>query len=557
MLSEQVEYQRRNKDMVKPSPFRCFHPKRIYNKYLNEYLYVNCRECDGCLSARSAELTSRVNNECKQHKYSIFFTLTYDNEHLPVMKFHSGTLFLGSSPIDRDSKTGNYIYPSFDSSSIDDFDVYGLTPTSYNDELTFAYVNKYDVQKFLMRLRSHLYRGVEFRYSKSSDGSIVRKLENVEYLKNVSKDERKIRYFICSEYGPSYFRPHYHGILWCDSQPVARYLERNILEDWSLGSKTLDSPSYVQGNAASYVAKYVNGSTRLPKVLQSKQFHTFVIASKNPIVGSYKDDLLQITDALINGVVEQLQPIDSRKPTELAFIPISPYLCSRYFPKCQGFNINDDFGKLQVLFKYDKSNYRKEFVYDVDKDKYVFKNSYLYGLDYINSLGFKYQDYRFYVQAKFWTSKPIAYPERINGLKTGRILHKTLSLDEYIRCINRLYSNLSLLVLRGFYLSQEMIMSSSDPFYNRLICLFGYYPNIFYELPYAMSEEEWNESDFDYFFSTFDFGYKAFYEDGWLNLDLINYVTNNSYVTSYRSKISFKIEDSLKNKKYNEFIHEL
>lgn len=558
MISEQIEFIRRNKDMVKPSPFRCFHPKRIYNKYLNEYLYVNCRVCDGCLSARSAELQERVERECTMHKYSIFFTLTYDNDHLPVMKFHSGNLFCGNSPIDYDSRSGNYIYPTFDSSTIEDFDVYGLTPTSYDNDLSFAYVNKYDIQKFLMRLRSHLYRGVEFRYFKSENGDIVRKLENVEYLNGVEKDERKIRYFICSEYGPTHFRPHYHGIIWCDSQPVARYLERNILEDWSLGSKTLDLPSYVQGSAAAYVAKYVNGSTRLPKVLQSKQFHTFVVASKNPIVGSYKNDLLQMSDALINGVVEQLQPIDKRKPSELAFIPISPYLCTRYFPKCQGFNLHDDFGKLQILLKYDKSDYKRKYEYDPLKDKYVFKNSCLYGMEYVNSLGFKYQDYRFYQQAVFWCSHPVTYPERdVYGFRTGRILKKKLSFEEYINCLNRLYSNLSLLVLRGFYYSQELIMSSSDPLYNKLICLFGYYPNMFYELPYSMSEDEWNESAFEYFFSTFDFGYAAFYTDGWLNLDLINYVTNNSYVTTYRSKISHAIDDSLKNKKYNEFFNEL
>lgn len=557
MISEQVEYERRNKDSVKPVPFRCFHPKRIYNKYLQEYLYVNCRVCDGCLSARSAELQARVEKECSMHLFSIFFTLTYDNEHLPVMKFHSGNLFTGTSAIDFDSRSGNYVYPTFDSSTIDDFDVYELTPTNYENDMSFAYVNKYDVQKFLMRLRSHLLRGVEFRYKIGSSGDTIRELTKVEYLNGISKDERKFRYFICSEYGPTHFRPHYHGILWCDSEQVARYLQRNILEDWSLGSKTLDQPSYVRGQAASYVAKYVNGSTRLPKVLQSKQFRTFVIASKNPIIGSYKNDVLQLSDALINGVVEQLQPVDKRRPSELAFVPISPYLCSRYFPKCQGFNYNDDFGKLQILLKYDKSNFKKQYVYDLIKDKYVFKGSSAYGQDYINSLGFKYQDYRFYTQAKYWCSHPVAYPERVNGFRTGRILYKSLCFEEYVSCLNRLYSCLQLLVLRGFYMSQELIMSTNAPFYNKLICLFGYYPNIFYELPYALSEEEWNESSFEYFFSTFDFGYSAFYTDGWLNLDLINFVTNNRYVTDFQNHITSKVNDSLKNKKYNEFINEI
>ena len=83
------------------------------------------------MSARSAELTARVANECKQHTYSIFFTLTYDNEHLPVMRFHSRNLFLGNRPIGYDRLSRSYLYPSFDVSDIEDFDLSELVPTNY------------------------------------------------------------------------------------------------------------------------------------------------------------------------------------------------------------------------------------------------------------------------------------------------------------------------------------------------------------------------------------------------------------------------------------------
>lgn len=556
MLSEQVEFERRNANNVPLTSQRCFHPVRVFNRYMNEYVYVNCRKCDGCLSARSAELTARVANECKQHTYSIFFTLTYDNEHLPVMRFHSRNLFLGNRPIGYDRLSRSYLYPSFDVSEIEDFDLSVLVPTNYPTCDGFAYANKYDVQKWLMRLRSHIMRNQEFKYTRVNK-QIVRFLGTADYIKNLSKDEKTFRYFICSEYGPQYFRPHYHGIIWCDSEPLARYLLKNILEDWSLGSKTLDKPSLVNSSAPSYVAKYVNGSTRLPKILQTKSFHSFVLASKNPIIGSYKNDLLQVTDAFINGVVEQLQPVDKREPCELAFVPISTALCSRYFPKCSSYRETDVYGKLSIFEKYRKGNFRKEFRLNPDGSK-VLVNSTLQGLRYINSLGYKYQDFRFYMMANFWTSRLVSYPERVNGILTGKILQKRLSIDEYIALLDRLYSNLALLVLRGFYTSQVNSFKFFNDENNALFNLFSYYPDIFYELPYSMLEEEWTDSRFDDFFSTFDVHYKMLYnDDGWLDLAFVNYVQNNGLQSTFRSSITHSVNASLKNKKYNEFYHEL
>lgn len=560
MLSEQVAFERMNAKKIPLVAQRCFHPVRIYNKYLGEYCYVNCRKCDGCLSARAAELQSRVENECKQHLYSLFFTLTYDNEHLPVMRYHSGNLFLGNRPIGYDKETKTYIYPSFDVSTLgDDFDLAELVPTNYPTCDGFAYVNKYDVQKFVMRLRSHIDRNQEWKYTKDDKGNIIRKLGSADYIKDLTDEQKKVRFFICAEYGPQHFRPHYHGIIWTDSQPIARYLERNILEDWSLGDKTLDKPSYVNGSAPSYVAKYVNGSTRLPKVLQTEPFDTFVMASKNPIVGSYKSDMLQVADALVNGVVEQLQPVDKRDPSCLGFVPISTALCNRYFPKCQSWRETDDFGKLCIIEKYRKGkNFPKKIRKIGTNCTKVFQNSARYGMNYLNcTFAYKAQDARFVRMAEFWCSRPIKYPERVNGVRTGRILTKHLSYDEYIKCLNRLYGNLAILVLRSFYTSQVRSISYFDNVYNGILNLFSYYPDIFFEMPYAMSEEEWTDSRFDHFFSTFGFGYRSFYDDGLLSLDFVNYVNNNALQVKFKEHISFLCRESLKNKKYNEMICEL
>ena len=160
--------------------------------------------------------------------------------------------------------------------------------------------------------------------------------------------------------------------------------------------------------------------------------------------------------------------------------------------------------------------------------------------------------------ANFWTSRLVSYPERVNGILTGKILQKRLSIDEYISLLDRLYSNLALLVLRGFYTSQVFSYSYFGNVDNAIFNLFSYYPNIFYELPYSMSEEEWTDSRFDDFFSTFDVHYKMLYnDDGWLDMAFVNFVQNNSLQSNFRSSVSYSVTDSLKNKKYNEFYYEL
>ena len=62
-------------------------------------------------------------------------------------------------------------------------------------DYTYSYVNKVDVQKFLKRLRR----------------LIIYDKENL--LSSIPVENRKFRYFICSEYGPKTFRAHYHGLL--------------------------------------------------------------------------------------------------------------------------------------------------------------------------------------------------------------------------------------------------------------------------------------------------------------------------------------------------------
>ena len=63
----------------------CKNPKRVYNKYTGEYIWVPCGMCTICKNRRSAHYTSLLERERMQHRYSFFVTLTYSEENIPYI----------------------------------------------------------------------------------------------------------------------------------------------------------------------------------------------------------------------------------------------------------------------------------------------------------------------------------------------------------------------------------------------------------------------------------------------------------------------------------------
>ena len=65
----------------------CEHPQRVYNKYSQEYVWVPCGKCNICKNRRAAHYTELLERERSQHLFTFFVTLTYSDEHLPMLSF--------------------------------------------------------------------------------------------------------------------------------------------------------------------------------------------------------------------------------------------------------------------------------------------------------------------------------------------------------------------------------------------------------------------------------------------------------------------------------------
>lgn len=116
----------------------------------------------------------------------------------------------------------------------------------YNDE-GYPVVSKRDVQLFLKRLRK-TYKGA------------------------------KIRYFVTSEYGPTTFRPHYHGIFFGIPGTVED-VTRGISQAWQHGFVSVGSVTEASIN---YCAKYCITKNSVPK----GRAPCFSLMSRRPGLGS-------------------------------------------------------------------------------------------------------------------------------------------------------------------------------------------------------------------------------------------------------------------------------
>ncbi len=171
----------------------CLRPiTRIVESYgITKMVTHPCGKCLECVSQLQNDWANRMADEFKCWKHAYFGTFTYANSCLPYVDVCPsdvpdmlGYLAMAISKIPQSESLSKARARN------DDFSDY-LTVSSLK-KLSFKvpYVSKYDIQCFIKRVRIKFER----RYH----------------------EPLKMKYFICSEYGPCTLRPHYHAIFFTD-----------------------------------------------------------------------------------------------------------------------------------------------------------------------------------------------------------------------------------------------------------------------------------------------------------------------------------------------------
>lgn len=270
----------------------CQHRSFITNRYNGARIAVDCGQCDYCIYKKAQKASMRVKTAGSAFKYSYFVTLTYDNEHVPLMAckvlhsdyddaigisgdIHFGHEYhkyipvseyqcdddfmlrhiffeqvQGSVPFDREIKEYSPVRDNwflsmdairsfiYKTQSVDKTDY----PASkqYGRDNLIPFLNYVDVQNYIKRLRKYLYK----------------QLGSYETL----------HFYAVGEYGPVHFRPHYHILLFTNSKEVSKVLRYCHDKSWKFGRSDFQ---IARGGASSYVSSYVNSLSSAPLLYRS------------------------------------------------------------------------------------------------------------------------------------------------------------------------------------------------------------------------------------------------------------------------------------------------
>ena len=330
----------------------CQHRSFITNRYTGRRIAVDCGQCDYCIHKRAQKASMRVKTAGSAFKYSYFVTLTYDNEHIPLMNCEvlhneyedalsiSGdkvfgyerhsyipvseyqpedssrlchiffTQVQGTVPFDREIK--EYVpvrdnwFLSMDAirsfirkTQAVDNSVYPVAEKFGVDNL-IPFLNYVDVQNYIKRLRKYLYQAL---------GSY-----------------ETLHFYAVGEYGPVHFRPHYHILLFTNSKEVSEVLRQCHDKSWKLGRSDFQ---VARGGASSYVASYVNSLSSAPLLYRScrafkpRQRASLGFFEKGEVFEEGEDvyhAIEQKIDSVINGRIYNFNGISVKSTPPVSYI---------------------------------------------------------------------------------------------------------------------------------------------------------------------------------------------------------------------------------------------
>lgn len=339
-------------DLLKAAS-HCQHRSFITNRYTNQRIAVDCGQCDYCIHKRAQKASMRVKTAGSAFKYSYFVTLTYDNEHIPLMKCD----VLHSEYEDALSISGDKVF-GYEKHSYIPVSEYSCSDTSRLRHIFFTQVqgtvpynresSQYEpikdnwflsmdaIRSFIDKAKPATPYGKEGELSAGCGDNLLPFLNYVDvqkYIKRLRKhlfsqlgSYETLRFYAVGEYGPIHFRPHYHILLFTNSEQVSKVLRQCHDKSWTLGRSDFQA---ARGGASSYVASYVNSLSaapllyRLCRSFRPRQRASIGFFEKGETFEEGEDvyhAIEQKIDSVINGRVYNFNGISAKSTPPLSYI---------------------------------------------------------------------------------------------------------------------------------------------------------------------------------------------------------------------------------------------
>ena len=413
----------------------CHNPKRIWNEYTQEFVYAPCGTCPMCVKRRVSNWVSRLIQERYSWRYCVFFTLTYDNDNVPTLKCDESHRFYYDLSNSHPNSDGNV----FIDTNEFEYDTDALKEKNFawlqkNDKV--YYLSRGDAQRFMKRLRINLSRAVKAQIKLDKSNNIKTSLSD--------KDE-KIRYYLCGEYGSTFLRPHYHGLLFFNSSFTASHVAELISKSWKLGA--VDS-SFVSSHNSSYVAGYVNSANSLPAILRYRSIRPFALYSKHPFIGSLAHNSKEVKEIFFSASPDFT--IFNHEKSSFDNVPLWKSYQRQLYPKLSGFSKFSHVDRVNLYRAFERF------------EKITDEPNYPLFCDYVNQrLNRVYVPSLYYEYASYLISNSVSPSDALRSwyYMSMRVYHQARSFEinvsMYVSFIERFYQNVEKRKLSSQFELQE------------------------------------------------------------------------------------------------------
>lgn len=338
-------------DLLKAAD-HCQHRSFITNRYTDQRIAVDCGQCDYCIHKRAQKASMRVKTAGSAFKYSYFVTLTYDNDHVPLMNcevLHSeyeDTLSISGDKVfgyERHSYIPVSEYQPEDSSRLRHIFFTQVQGTLPFDREIKKYVPVKDnwflsmdaIRSFIRKTQSfdNSVYPVSEKYGVDNLIPFLNYVDVQNYIKRLRKylyqvlgSYETLHFYAVGEYGPVHFRPHYHILLFTNSEEISKVLRQCHDKSWKLGRSDFQ---VARGGASSYVASYVNSLSSAPLLYRScrafkpRQRASIGFFEKGEVFEEGEDvyhAIEQKIDSVVNGRIYNFNGISVKSTPPVSYI---------------------------------------------------------------------------------------------------------------------------------------------------------------------------------------------------------------------------------------------
>lgn len=337
----------------------CQHRSFITNKYNGKRIAVDCGQCEYCIRKRAQKASMRVKTAGSAFKYCYFVTLTYSNENIPLFKCEvlhsesetvlndSGDIVFGYEnheyfPVSEyNSKTGLFSLQHIFFKQVQGTVPFDRVGKAYTPVQANWFVSLDAMRSFISKTESGTPYGVDGSLSRRYGHNLIPFLNYVDvqnYIKRIRKHiskytHEKISFYAVGEYGPVHFRPHFHLLLFTNSEEVTKVIRECHNKSWTLGRSDFQLSN---GGCASYVASYINSLHNAPLLYRScsgfkpRSRASLGFFEKGEDYVESEDPYAQIEaklDSAINGRIYNFNGISVKSTAPLSYIRS---LCPRF-----------------------------------------------------------------------------------------------------------------------------------------------------------------------------------------------------------------------------------